>query len=122
MTSSKKQKLLNWHRYLHYGGDAFLLALIRKYEVIGHSMEPTLKNGEEIIVNRLSYILFSPKINDVVAIADEMMKIYIKRIKEISDGKYYVLGDNPQDSKDSRSFGWIEKKDIIGKVVYKGKA
>lgn len=84
-------------------------------------MQPTLKNGEDIIVNRLSYLLFSPKINDVVAITDDKMKVYIKRIKKISDKKYYVLGDNPDDSRDSRSFGWITKKDIIGKVVYNSK-
>lgn len=31
--------------------------------------------------------------------------------------KYYVLGDNPSQSTDSREFGWIKRKEIIGKVI-----
>lgn len=32
--------------------------------VAGPSMEPTLKNGEEILVNRFEYKLFNPKQKD----------------------------------------------------------
>lgn len=33
----------------------------------------------------------------------------------IPEGKYLVLGDNRQDSQDSRDYGFISKKDIVGK-------
>ena len=36
---------------------------------------------------------------------------------KIPDGQYLVLGDNRDNSQDSRSFGTIEKEKIIGKVV-----
>ena len=35
----------------------------------------------------------------------------------IPEGKYLVLGDNRPISKDSRSIGLIEEKDIVGKSV-----
>ncbi len=35
----------------------------------------------------------------------------------IEDGKYFVMGDNRDNSLDSRSFGPIEKKEIVGRVL-----
>ncbi len=37
----------------------------------------------------------------------------------IPEGKYLVLGDNRPISKDSRSIGLIDEKDIIGKSVFR---
>ena len=34
----------------------------------------------------------------------------------IPQGKYLVLGDNREDSQDSRDYGFISKKNIVGKV------
>ena len=38
---------------------------------------------------------------------------------KIPKGQYFLLGDNKNNSDDSRRFGTIEKKDIIYKVVYR---
>lgn len=48
-------------------------------------------------------------------------KDIIKRIQNIHDRntfEIFVTGDNPKESTDSRSFGWIKKNQIIGKVIY----
>ena len=37
----------------------------------------------------------------------------------IPEGKYLVLGDNRPISKDSRSIGLIDEKDIVGKAVFR---
>ena len=37
----------------------------------------------------------------------------------IPEGKYLVLGDNRPISKDSRTIGLIDEKDIVGKVVFR---
>ena len=39
--------------------------------------------------------------------------------KLIPEGEYLVLGDNRGDSQDSRDYGFIAKKQIIGKVWFK---
>lgn len=88
---------------------------IFKYKIVGRSMSPTLKPGQNILVNRLSKV----KPQDIVAAKDPRDgKILIKRVQKITNGKFYVLGDNPNESTDSRHFGWITKKDIIGKVIF----
>jgi nickel-type superoxide dismutase maturation protease len=90
-----------------------------KYTITGHSMEPELLQGTQVLVSSIPYLFFRPKTNDVIAFKNkEDKKIYVKRIVGIKNNTFYVLGDNKQDSKDSKSFGWITKKDIIGKVIY----
>lgn len=85
-----------------------------RFKIAGHSMQPLYKSGDQVLVWKFS------KINngDVVAFK-KSSKVFIKRVKENKKGKYYVEGDNKTDSLDSRSFGEIEKHDIIGKVIYK---
>jgi nickel-type superoxide dismutase maturation protease len=98
----------------------FRISPVFKYKIIGNSMFPTLQSGEIVLVNRLFYLFAKLKIGDIVALKDPRdEKILIKRIYKIGDSKYFVLGDNQKESTDSRAFGWITKKDIIGKVKFK---
>lgn len=39
---------------------------------------------------------------------------------ELSEDEYYVLGDNRSASKDSRSFGAVNKSFITGKILFRG--
>lgn len=76
-------------------------------------MEPTLKNGSEVLASSIPYIFSEPKVGDIVAFKKDD-KVFIKRIKKRKDDNYYLMGDN---EKDSLKIGWISKKDIIGKVI-----
>jgi nickel-type superoxide dismutase maturation protease len=80
-------------------------------------MEPTLKSGDSVLVSSLPYLFKSPQQNDIVA-AKVDGKILIKRISSVKQNEYFLSGDNPEDSFDSRKFGMIARKDIIGKVVF----
>jgi len=94
------------------------MLLFAKFKVIGHSMEPAIKNGETVLVSSLFYWFKKPKINDIVALRDAG-KILVKRITKINQGSYFLAGDNQQDSLDSRKLGLISRQKIIGKVIYK---
>jgi len=39
---------------------------------------------------------------------------------QLKDGEYYMLGDNRLSSLDSRSFGPVKEKHLIGKVLFRG--
>jgi signal peptidase I len=41
------------------------------------------------------------------------------RSVRIGDGEYMVLGDNRDNSVDSRVFGFLTKDDIVGRVVFR---
>ena len=133
-----------------------------KTSVIGVSMEPALYNGQEILVNRFGYKLFSPKAGDVVVFlpgGNQNSHYYVKRVAaepgdtvviragvlyvnsvpytkaeldKIADpgileneltlekDEYFVIGDNINNSEDSRSgnIGPVKADSIIGKVWF----
>jgi signal peptidase I len=37
----------------------------------------------------------------------------------VPENKYFIMGDNREESKDSRDFGAIEENEIIGKPIFK---
>ena len=83
---------------------------IARFKVHGHSMEPTIKNGSYILVNKWA----TPKVGNIIAF-EHIGKVMIKRISKIQNRKYFVEGDN---KKDSLKVGSIKKEQIIGKVIF----
>lgn len=81
-------------------------------------MEPQFKNGDKILASFLPFIIKNPKVNDIV-VFEYKNKVFIKRIKQIENKKYFVQGDNNNDSIDSRNFGGISKNQILGKMIFK---
>ncbi len=139
----------------------FVHFCIQRVGIVGDSMNPTLKAGDSIIVNKLIYRITSPKRNDVIVfkqkgqehnyynvrrivglpgetiqIKDGHIFIDDKELEEtinvedivnpglaknpykLEDNEYFVLGDNRNDSVDSRfaSIGTIIKDEIVGKA------
>ncbi len=92
------------------------LGLRHKYICEGKSMNPTLKNGEIVLVDRAAKI----EIGDIVVAKHpiEQTSEVIKRVERINErGNYFLVGDNSEDSNDSRHFGAVAREYIKGKVV-----
>ena len=135
--------------------------VVQRTTVNGHSMEATLSDGDNLLMDKLSYRFKDPERFDIIVFpyAGEENTHFIKRIiglpgetvridyegniyingeildedygletivnpgiavDEITLGEdeYFVLGDNRNNSKDSRfeDVGNIKRDDIIGKV------
>ena len=87
-----------------------------KYICEGTSMNPTLKDGEVVLVDRNAEI----EVGDIVVARHpiEQNSEVVKRIERINErGHYFLVGDNLEDSNDSRHFGAVTKEYIKGKVV-----
>jgi nickel-type superoxide dismutase maturation protease len=97
---------------------------VGRYVVEGPSMEPAYRGGDRVLVNRLAYIRCSPAVGDVVVLRDPERRgrHLLKRIAPptpdaaIGKDRYFVQGDNTTASRDSRAFGPIPRRAIIGKA------
>lgn len=107
----------------------FLLFNFKVSWVSGNSMAPTLRNNSWIIVDKYLFKLFDIKKGDIliVKIKDEEMikrleglpgqEIYINEENiKLESNEIYVLGDNPEESIDSRNYGPIKTEKIVGKL------
>ncbi|MBI2028049.1 MAG: S26 family signal peptidase [Candidatus Levybacteria bacterium] len=81
-------------------------------------MEPAIRDGQNVFVSGISYLFSKPKAGDIVAFRKNE-KVFVKRIAKINNDNYFVRGDNREDSLDSRKIGWINRKEILGKVIFK---
>jgi signal peptidase I len=121
-------------------------------------MEPALRDGQYLLVNKLAYKFSHPRRGDIVVFPSpqDRRRVLIKRIvglpgeevaivsgqvyingvaldepyilkanangswgpRVLGPNEYLVLGDNRDNSNDSRSFGPISEEDIIGKAWF----
>ncbi len=79
-------------------------------------MFPTMKDGEEVLVDRNAPV----EVGDIVVAKHpiEQNTELVKRIERINErGHCFLVGDNPDDSNDSRHFGAVSLEYIKGKVI-----
>lgn len=79
-------------------------------------MNPILRDGEIVLVDRNAEI----KIGDIVVAKHpiEQTSEIVKRVARINErGHYFLVGDNLEDSNDSREFGAVTREYIKGKIV-----
>lgn len=90
------------------------MLVIRRIE--GLSMMPSYGHGKIIFGFRFK----RPQIGDVVIARHHRLEI-IKRVDQLQNGQIYLLGDNPDESTDSRQFGWLPSSAVIAVVIGGGK-
>jgi len=83
--------------------------IVRRVE--GHSMEPSLKEGQIVYATPLLKVAKG----DIVIAKPESKEI-IKRVSQVSSGHLLLVGDNKDHSRDSRIFGEVKKSKVFGKV------
>lgn len=94
------------------------MSLLSRFKISGHSMLPTLKVGDKVLISSFPYMFSTPKIGDII-VFKKNGKNFIKRITGVTPQGFIVAGDNSFDSISSKKLGVISKKLILGKVVYK---
>lgn len=109
--------------------------VIEPSRVSGESMAPLLADNDVIFINKASLLFRSPEKNDIVQLFDplDQHKLLVKRIVAVPgetvvyekqniilpENYYFVQGDNFLSSYDSKDFGPIHRKLIIGLVETK---
>jgi nickel-type superoxide dismutase maturation protease len=90
---------------------------VRRLEVVGPSMRPTLEEGDRLLVVRPG----RARPGDLVVVPDPRRsdRLVVKRVVKASAAGLTVRGDNPSASTDSRDFGPVPAASVRGRVVYR---
>ena len=81
-------------------------------------MEPALWAGDWILVAGYSR---PPRVGEIVLVRDPRNpeNLMLKRVAAVADGACTVLGDRPEESTDSRTFGPVALSAVLGRAVFR---
>lgn len=77
-------------------------------------MLPEFKSGDLVVILRSKKLIVGE-----VVVAQVKNKKILKRVTKKVNNHFWLEGDNGEKSTDSKTFGWISKDQIIGKVIFK---
>jgi nickel-type superoxide dismutase maturation protease len=88
-----------------------------RVHIDGLSMVPELAPGDRLLAVKLPVL----EPGDIVVFADpeEMERYLIKRVTRLHAETIEVEGDNAAASRDSRCFGPISRRQVLGRVLYR---
>ncbi len=93
-----------------------------RVRISGASMEPLLRDGDRVLVSRLTYRLRAPRPGEVVLarVAAVPGGLTVKRVAALDGaGRVVLRGDNLAFSIDSRRFGPVRRRAVLGRVWYR---
>ena len=108
----------------------FSISLGEKFTVVGYSMEKSLTNGEEALINKLIYHFKQPERFDIVVFCpkEEKDKRYVKRIIglpgetiQIISGRVYINGEileEPIETEKMLNAGLAQEPITLGENEY----
>ena len=102
--------------------DIFLWAMgkRRRFVIKGPSMKPTLKPGDQVLVDVKTHLRRPLRPSEIVLFRQPAgTLLMVKRILSIEQGAIHVQGDNQSESSDSRHFGLVPIDNVIGVVCTK---
>ncbi len=76
-------------------------------------MLPAYRTGQTVLVSNTRKF----DVGDVVIVFAEGKEM-LKRIVQHENGQVFVLGDNQDQSRDSRHYGWINDRHVVAKVIW----
>jgi nickel-type superoxide dismutase maturation protease len=90
---------------------------VTRVRIVGPSMAPTMLNGEWWVVRRTSHV----RPGDVALIGhpDRPDLLIVKRLARREGDGWWVLGDNPAASEDSRRFGVVPGANVLGRLWWR---
>ena len=120
-----------------YNGDKLIISAVTQDVEYGDVVVVSQPNGyEKVLIKRViavggQTVWFNEDTNKVVVDGKELDEPYIKeemefllsmtKLYRVPEGKIFVMGDNRNDSADSRSelIGMIDERYVVGKVTYR---
>ena len=93
------------------------MRMARRLVVEGDSMRPTLLAGDRVVAVGWGRV----RVGDLVAVRDPRQpeRVLVKRVVAVRASELDVRGDDPDHSTDSRHFGPVPRKLVLGRVVYR---
>ena len=89
--------------------------MLKVLRISGESLSPEYRNGDYVVVSRF---WTKPVSGDAIVFQNKIYGTMIKKTQSILEsGDFFVIGSDPK-SVDSRRFGAVNRKDVIGKVIW----
>jgi len=93
--------------------------MFKLLRISGHSLLPTYRDGDYVLISRIPHLFRPVKQGDIVAFRHKTYGLMIKKVHSVvpERSEIYVIGTH-EASVDSRHFGAIRRKDVLGTVIW----
>lgn len=93
--------------------------MLRLIRVSGDSLLPEYEHGDFVLIAKIPFLIVRPKVGDLIVFNQPGYDRLIKKVAQrLPDKRGYLVTGTHADSVDSRQFGAVREKDILGKVIW----